>query len=59
LYVASLFLNSDVANGKGGVWGGIFHLPPLFVLGKLGADNTNTVYYNLEYNTMEYYNLYI
>ena len=20
------FLNSDVANGKGGVWGGIFHL---------------------------------
>jgi len=21
-----LFLNSDVANGKGGVWGGIFHL---------------------------------
>ena len=23
---ADLFLNSDVANGKGGVWGGIFHL---------------------------------
>ena len=23
---AHLFLNSDVANGKGGVWGGIFHL---------------------------------
>ena len=23
---ALLFLNSDVANGKGGVWGGIFHL---------------------------------
>ena len=23
---AYLFLNSDVANGKGGVWGGIFHL---------------------------------
>ena len=22
----SFFLNSDVANGKGGVWGGIFHL---------------------------------
>jgi hypothetical protein len=23
---ADLFLNSEVANGKGGVWGGIFHL---------------------------------
>ncbi len=23
---ADSFLNSDVANGKGGVWGGIFHL---------------------------------
>ncbi|PIR92567.1 hypothetical protein COU01_00955, partial [Candidatus Falkowbacteria bacterium CG10_big_fil_rev_8_21_14_0_10_44_15] len=23
---ADLFLNSDVANGKGGVWGGFFHL---------------------------------
>jgi len=23
---ADLFLNSDVANGKGGVWEGIFHL---------------------------------
>ncbi len=23
---AHLFLNLDVANGKGGVWGGIFHL---------------------------------
>ena len=23
---AQLFLNSEVANGKGGVWGGIFHL---------------------------------
>ena len=23
---AHLFLNSEVANGKGGVWGGIFHL---------------------------------
>ena len=23
---ADLFLNLDVANGKGGVWGGIFHL---------------------------------
>jgi len=29
---ADLFLNSDVANGKGGVWGGIFHLL-LFLFG--------------------------
>jgi hypothetical protein len=29
---AHLFLNSDVANGKGGVWGGIFHLL-LFLFG--------------------------
>jgi len=32
-----LFLNSDVANGKGGVWGGIFHLL-LFLFWGLGAD---------------------
>jgi len=35
---AHLFLNSDVVNGKGGVWGGIFHLLLFFVLGEFGAD---------------------
>jgi len=33
---AHLFLNSDVANGKGGVWGGIFHLLRFFLLAKFG-----------------------
>jgi len=33
---AHLFLNSDVANGKGGVWGGIFHLLLFFLLAKFG-----------------------
>jgi len=38
---AHLFLNSDVANGKGGVWGGIFHLLRCFLLAKFGrADNS-------------------
>jgi len=38
---ADLFLNSDVANGKGGVWGGIFHLLRCFLLAKFGrADNS-------------------
>jgi hypothetical protein len=37
---ADLFLNSDVANGKGGVWGGIFHLLRCFLLANFGrADN--------------------
>jgi hypothetical protein len=31
------FLNSDVANGKGGVWGGIFHLPLFFFWGNSGG----------------------
>ena len=31
-----LFLNLDVANGKGGVWGGIFHLLRCFLLAKFG-----------------------
>jgi len=31
-----LFLNSEVANGKGGVWGGIFHLLRWFLLAKFG-----------------------
>src|SRR3990167_6667053 len=35
-YSAHLFLNSDVANGKGGVWGGIFHLLRCFLLAKFG-----------------------
>jgi len=33
---AHLFLNLDVANGKGGVWGGIFHLLRCFLLAKFG-----------------------
>ena len=31
-----LFLNLDVANGKGGVWGGIFHLLRCFLLAEFG-----------------------
>jgi len=31
-----LFLNLDVANGKGGVWGGIFHLLRFFVWANFG-----------------------
>jgi len=31
-----IFLNLDVANGKGGVWGRNFPFAPLFVLGKWG-----------------------
>src|SRR3989338_11699339 len=33
---ADLFLNSEVANGKGGVWGGIFHLLRFFLLANFG-----------------------
>jgi hypothetical protein len=33
---AHLFLNLDVANGKGGVWGGIFHLLRYFLLANFG-----------------------
>ena len=33
---AHLFLNSEVANGKGGVWGGIFHLILFLFWGNLG-----------------------
>ena len=33
---AHLFLNLDVANGKGGVWGGIFHLLRYFLLAEFG-----------------------
>jgi len=41
--LAHLFLNSDVANGKGGVWGGILRLLHPFHLAKFGADkNTNS-----------------
>ena len=32
-----LFLNSDVANGKGGVWGGIFHLLLFLFWGNSGG----------------------
>jgi hypothetical protein len=33
---ADLFLNLEVANGKGGVWGGIFHLLLFLFWGNLG-----------------------
>src|SRR3989344_4172035 len=36
---AHLFLNSEVANGKGGVWGGIFHLPPFLFWGNSGRTS--------------------
>jgi hypothetical protein len=43
---AHLFLNSDVANGKGGVWGGIFHLL-LYLFwrnsGRTESKNTNSI----------------
>jgi hypothetical protein len=38
---AHLFLNSDVANGKGGVWGGIFHLL-LFLFWRNSGRTKNT-----------------
>jgi len=53
---AHLFLNLDVANGKGRSAMRNFPFAPLFVLAEFGADIMNTVYYNLEYNAMEYYN---
>jgi hypothetical protein len=34
---AHLFLNLDVANGKGGVWGGIFHLLLFLFWGNSGG----------------------
>src|SRR3989339_202318 len=36
--------NSDVANGKGGVWGGIFHLLRFFLLAKFGRDFWQTIF---------------
>src|SRR3989337_3606217 len=53
---AHLFLNLDVANGKGRSAMRNFPFAPLFALAEFGADIMNTVYYNLEYNAMEYYN---
>ena len=46
---AHLFLNSDVANGKGGVWGGIFHLLLFLFWGNWGRT---CMYYTalLQYN---------
>jgi len=36
-----LFLNSDVASGGGGVWGGIFHLLPVCPRAqRLGTNNS-------------------
>ena len=35
---AHLFWNLDVANGKGGVWGGIFHLLLFLFWRNLGQD---------------------
>jgi len=46
---ADSFLNSDVANGKGGVWGGIFHLLLFLFWGNSGRT---CMYYTalLQYN---------
>jgi len=38
-----LFLNSDVANGKGGVWGGIFHLLLFLFWGNSGCLKTGAL----------------
>ena len=38
---ADLFLNLEVANGKGGVWGEIFHLLCCFLFGEIWADIIN------------------
>ncbi len=35
----NLFLNLDFANGKGGVWGVIFHLFPFSVYGTPYTEN--------------------
>ena len=42
---AHLFLNSDVANGKGGVWGGIFHLLLFLFWGNSGRTKNTEVQY--------------
>jgi len=43
---AHLFLNSDVANGKGGVWGGIFHLPLFLFWGNSGRTEYRKTKFN-------------
>src|SRR3989344_9328291 len=50
---ADLFLNSDVANGKGGVWGGIFHLLRYFLLANFGRALSYT---NLFFKFFNYLN---
>jgi len=45
---ADSFLNSDVANGKGGVWGGIFHL--LFFLFWGNSGRTKNRKYKFDFS---------
>jgi len=52
-----LFLNSNVANGKGGVWGGIFHLLRFLFWGNLGR--TCMYYTALLQNNASFTNMYI
>ena len=40
---ADLFLNLDVANGKGGVWGGIFHLLLFLFWGNSGRTKMGKI----------------
>ncbi len=43
---AHLFLNSEVANGKGGVWGGIFHLLLFLFWGNSGRTKNRKYKFN-------------
>ena len=43
---AHLFLNSEVANGKGGVWGGIFHLILFLFWGNSGRTKNRKNKFN-------------
>jgi len=45
---AHLFLNLDVANGKGGVWGGIFHLLLFLFWGNSGGLSEEK--YNIKFS---------
>ena len=44
---AHLFLNLDVANGKGGVWGGIFHLLLFSFWGNSGRTENRKSKFNI------------
>jgi len=52
---AHLFSNSDVANGKGGVWGGIFHLLLFLFWGNSGRTKNRKIKFNIVPLTFYYF----